>query len=780
MPDPGGKPSGQGGRKGNRRGQNAGAHGGGSGKAAAAPAAAGALHTGQGPCAAGSLPAAEAGDAQRQRKEQQQLLDDLAAAEREGGYAAARALFDRRSGSLPPVQLSRAHLELAERAKRGASLAEVKYHLVQALNAQPRAAQLWLETCRTLDELGELQMCRTLLEHSLECCSPTDQLCLRLVRILERLGDMPALRALAGSLRSEPLDKTQKVLLEAIHAEVRMGNGDVARSLVQSLLKKMPQQGPIYTEACRIEGILGNWQAALSTANQGVQTCPKYGPLWFVLIRITEKVYGASAVKDAAPLALQNICQELHWKVHFEVAAARSRNGALPECRQSIGRAALVCPRHLRWKVWLLAARAELWDGSADACRRLLAQARLDAPARMQVAVCIERARTEEFLGNLNGARVAFGEAHACEGHDWKVFLEHIFMEARQGCLKAAQETAQCALELHPATGRLWSALVALHHSSEGGANAAMATFRRAAQEVAKSGEVWCEGARIYMNPLGAYFDLNRANKCLEFAVHLTPQYGDSFLELLRLRFLLELRSWIRDEPLVEGLLGSDRSKGSDNTEQNLAVMTLVMERVRRRACSALRHRRFPLTVLACSNDVDDEELFSDSKSMPALALNRLEVLCSYADPNYGFLWFWCRQSSLSSPREVMQQMAEELRRDFLRGGTLRPYIWALTCQVLGANREAAWQLWELSGKQQEDQHEEEEEEDDKDDEEGEFEESPLNDLGLAGPSELSAPAEPEFAMGSMRLSGCFAQSLTSLKPIERRRLIFGSDILCS
>ena len=31
----------------------------------------------------------------------------------------------------------------------------------------------------------------------------------------------------------------------------------------------------------------------------------------------------------------------------------------------------------------------------------------------------------QEFLGNLNGTRVAFGEAHACEGHDWKVRLEN-------------------------------------------------------------------------------------------------------------------------------------------------------------------------------------------------------------------------------------------------------------------------------------------------------------------------------------------------------------------
>ncbi|CAE7942000.1 unnamed protein product, partial [Symbiodinium sp. KB8] len=86
-------------------------------------------------------------------------------------------------------------------------------------------------------------------------------------------------------------------------------------------------------------------------------------------------------------------------------------------------------------------------------------------------------------------------------------------MEARQGCFESAQNTAQCALELHPATGRLWSALVALHHSGGGGAAAALTTFRKAAQEVAKSGEVWCEGARIFLNPLGPHFNLRRALK---------------------------------------------------------------------------------------------------------------------------------------------------------------------------------------------------------------------------------------------------------------------------
>lgn len=740
MPEQGGK----GGRKGRRFHANGG--------------------KGQAPNAAGGGATNEASDGQRVRKEQQQLLEELTQAEKEDGFEAARTLLERRSSTVSAGALARAHLELAERAKRASSLEQVKYHMLQALKVQPRAAQVWLDVCRTLDELGDLEQCQFLLERALECCPSTDLLALRFVRVLERLGDIEAMRQLVGGMRAEPVERTHKVLIEAVHAEVRAGNGEAARAIMQCILKRLPQQGPIYCEACRVESILGHWQAALETAEQGVQICPKYGPLWFVLLRQAEKLHGAAAVKEYAPSAIASICSELHWKIHFEVATACSRQGALPQCRQSIGRAALQCPRHLRWKVWLLAARAELWEGSADACRRLLAQARIDAPSRMQVAVCLERARTEEFLGNLKGTRVAFGEAHACEGHDWKVFLEHIFMEARQGCLQAAQSTAQCALELHPATGRLWSALVALHHSGEGGAEAALSTFKKAAQEVAKSGEVWCEGARIFMNPLGRNFNLQRANKCLEFAVHLTPQYGDSFLELFRLRFLLELRAWIRAEPLIIGL-----GKSAPWDQRRPAALGLVVQRICRRAASAIRCRSFPLTVQRGQDEFPQDGV-DGIEGAPPVALNQLEILCSYADPNYGFLWFWCRRSSLSSPGEVMQRMAEEIRSDFLKAGALRVYVWALICQVTGADAEMAQYLWqEALTVQVEDDPFEEDDFDTEDDSPAQCRTAPR-----------MPPVEADFAIGSMRLSSCFLHSVTSLSTSERRRLIFGSDILSS
>ena len=60
--------------------------------------------------------------------------------------------------------------------------------------------------------------------------------------------------------------------------------------------------------------------------------------------------------------------------------------------------------------------------------------------------------------------------------------------------------------------------------------------FTSALKHVAKSGEVWCEGARIFMNPASRFFHLLNASKCLNYAVFFTPQYGDSFIEVRQAR----------------------------------------------------------------------------------------------------------------------------------------------------------------------------------------------------------------------------------------------------
>ncbi|CAK0856850.1 unnamed protein product, partial [Prorocentrum cordatum] len=478
------------------------------------------------------------------------------------------------------------------------------------------------------------------------------------------MGSQAALRMLAGSLRREPPERTCKVLLETAHFEVRAGTGEAVRDFLRCLTLRLPHQGPVYCDACRVESILGTARSSLAIAERGVQACLKYGPLWFVLLHYAEKAYGACAVRDYASLALQNMSHELHWKVHFETAAAFGREGLYAESRQSVGQAALHCPKHLRWKVWLLAARSELWAGSTGTCRKLLDQARSDAPPRMQVSVCIEEARAQEFLGEPESARAALAEAHVCEGHDWKIFLEHIFMEARQGCLPKAKEVALSGLSLHPATGRLWSALIMLEHSMAGaeGATTALATFHKAVKEVPKSGEVWCEGARVFLNPLAPHFNLALARKCLEFAVYLTPQYGDSFLEWLRLRILLELQARMRTDPLAVGVLGRGARPRHEvsclERSRRRTIAALVSRRASQAVADELRLGRLDFSATSAA-DLCHDGSAGEGGGAPSLRLAELEVQCAYADPNYGFLWFWCRQGSLSAPADVLSCMRE-------------------------------------------------------------------------------------------------------------------------
>ena len=173
-------------------------------------------------------------------------------------------------------------------------------------------------------------------------------------------------------------------------------------------------------------------------------------------------------------------------------------------------------------------------------------------------------------------------------------------LRARTGDLKGAARAAEEALKVHAGTGRIWATLVQLCHRLEGvmpetsdppssssdllsttppaaAATAAAdddvdtdqlrqvhALFRRppddeerrdrdfllpskeavllrALREVPKSGEVWCEGARCRMNPLSpAAFDLGGTQKYLSFAIQFTPQYGDTFVEAVRLEMLCQ------------------------------------------------------------------------------------------------------------------------------------------------------------------------------------------------------------------------------------------------
>jgi len=108
--------------------------------------------------------------------------------------------------------------------------------------------------------------------------------------------------------------------------------------------------------------------------------------------------------------------------------------------------------------------------------------------------------------------------------------------------------------------------------------------FQRALREVPKSGEVWCEGARIAL----ARRDFATARKYLDFAIQFTPQYGDSFIEFLRLE-LLEHGAHANISAVDQACVNADPNYGAlwlhckrhplDSTRQVLRVARYLLLR---------------------------------------------------------------------------------------------------------------------------------------------------------------------------------------------------------
>jgi len=293
---------------------------------------------------------------------------------------------------------------------------------------------------------------------------------------------------------------------------------------------------------------------------------------------------------------------------------ALARDSLLKRARVAYVRSFLDCPNILRWKVWLAGSRLELSAGRIEEVYKLLKLAFAAVPDKSLAHVYLEASRVEEYLGKIDIARKLLRKARGEVRGEWKVYLESILIEARTGDLRGAVAEAEQALAVHPGTGRLWAILVQLTHriasvqltpelkkrwqemwftvnrhqtetvtdkvASEERAMVKVnlddmpetrsalcilesdfaslkyameqTVLRRALGAVPKSGEVWCEGARVHLNPFLIHsFDLSKAQRYLDFAIKFTPQYGDTFIEYLRVELLVQVVL-----PVVLGKLG--------------------------------------------------------------------------------------------------------------------------------------------------------------------------------------------------------------------------------
>jgi len=302
---------------------------------------------------------------------------------------------------------------------------------------------------------------------------------------------------------------------------------------------------------------------------------------------------------------MEFISKELVWKLHFEVAQITERGyknsldeNWITDARNAYVQSILRCPKNLQWKVWLAGGRTEVVAGNYDKAKKLIQRALQDVPKKSRATVLLDYSRLEEFFDNLDAAREILQNARINEKRDWKVFLESIMLEIRSNNTEQAIANCKLALEVHPGTGRLWALLIQLQ--STNGHVQQRRSFVQALEHVPKSGEVWCQGARLHLNPFSAQFDLEIARKYLGFAIRFTPQYGDSFIELLR-----------------------------------LDIITKYLE--------------------LASETEEKEEGRNSREILSSLNNTAVELSCINADPNYGLLFFHCKREIFDTAKQVLR-----------------------------------------------------------------------------------------------------------------------------
>lgn len=590
------------------------------------------------------------------------------------------------SGSIPDAVHWRVYLELADLAKRSNRFAEARRLFQKACQLQPYAFQGWLEYSKLEEECGYLNRVMSILHTGLEYCEYNETLMTRAVKLQEKMGNLGMARALLARLKHVGIHKVWKTVLEGALVEARAGNVATARRVLKYLMHHVPWYGPLYLEAYRLERDQHHVQQALQVVERGLRAIPRYGPLWFGALRLCEEIdAGNQAFHLPATLAMieratASISKELVWKVHLEAALMHERaalrrttlddpnfDALLNLARHRLALTILTCPNNLRWKVWLAAARSELGFGNTDRARSLFIRAHRVVPEKGRSATLLECARLEEFLGDTGFARAILCKGRRDYGHDWKVWLESVLLEIRDRKFARAIEICTAALEIHAGTGRLWACLVQLQQFG-GDDRTQHVALRRALNAVPKSGEVWCEGGRIHLNPFSATFDLDRARRHLYFATKFTPQYGDSFVEGIRLEVVDQWLSPIADF-IWEATSSSFQPIHGDETgnEKRLIEYVTDLARIIAIACKSgsesvsktsehgLKHRSIITNV---------RKWLRPSNLRTATDLSDLRLACANADPNYGSLWFCCRQGASDPPRKVIENAAEYVADD--------------------------------------------------------------------------------------------------------------------
>eukprot|EP00522_Entomoneis_paludosa_P018131 CAMPEP_0172446234 /NCGR_PEP_ID=MMETSP1065-20121228/5875_1 /TAXON_ID=265537 /ORGANISM="Amphiprora paludosa, Strain CCMP125" /LENGTH=1464 /DNA_ID=CAMNT_0013197299 /DNA_START=166 /DNA_END=4560 /DNA_ORIENTATION=+ len=590
-----------------------------------------------------------------------------------------------KDGSLPESIHWRVYLELADLARRSNRYVESRKLYQKVCQLQPFASQGWLEYSKLEEDCGFMNRVSNILHAGLEYCEYSETLLTRAVKHQEKMGNLSSARGILARLKHVGIDKVWRTVLEGALLEARAGNHDMARRVLKYLMHHVPWYGPLYLEAYKLERDQGHPMDAMHIVERGLTTLPRYGPLWFGAFRlyeemdVTERQFHLPRTMHMIERAKSTISKELVWKLHLEAAHMLERTALayveesgldlvsyLTPVRRRLVLTILTCPQNLRWKVWLAAGRMELVVGNSEMAHSLFQRAHFCVQQKSKSATLLDCARLAEFNGDIKLARGILTKARSFYCSDWKVWFESVLVEIRNNNHARGCEIAARGLELHTGSGRLWATLVQLGQLV-GGDEMQTTALERALSAVPKSGEVWCEGARIHLNPFSCTFDLHRSRRYLHFAARFTPQFGDSFIESIRLEVLSQ---WLY--PIARYIWKKTRGFfNHDETSNNglgeyIEDVCLAITVARRESGGSDKTKEVPETKFREIVSTLRKKLQADNLRS-SIDLTDLRLACTNADPNYGSLWFHCRRLPMYTPRRVIEHAAEDIADEIFK-----------------------------------------------------------------------------------------------------------------
>lgn len=426
-------------------------------------------------------------------------------------------------------------------AKQHGRIAEARHCYNRARSMAKTFPTAWSSAAKFEEEMGLHQRSLAIVEEGLEFCRNSYLLIRKRVELVELLSGPAGARRVLARLPQPLHERDWKCWSHGALLEARYGRPRVAQAVYACLRAVVRPKSQHYGKLCedivKFQERQGLYLNAVCTARVVYDLTGQQNGLWFALLRLQERL-GAPITDQHYVVfsALGRVSHDVTWKLWFLLAQFQDRAHEVVAARTSLAQAVATCSVKDHWKIWAGAARIELANDNPAAAELLLLYALKYGPQQRQLSVLLDLARLAEHERNLDMARGLLQLAPVFDRSDCRVPMELMLLEFRAGRLPHALAYALTALDDVVPSGRFWGILI--HLSSALSPATQRRVIAAGLQSVPKSGEIWCELGRWALNLHNRIFSVPLARQVLDVALHFTPQYGDSFIEYVRVELL--------------------------------------------------------------------------------------------------------------------------------------------------------------------------------------------------------------------------------------------------